>query len=934
MRVECGSLQERNMAPLFNVTPVRCAQRARGTNDKSLSADVALETIDQIDDVLDRFTAGGPGLERQGSSRWGCRKFVRRAWPAINIACLLTTLTISIVFAVEEGRKRLACERSFPSCGAFGRVSIDECSAVVESARRFDWTVEQACDLIVTRHVLGMALWRWMLFVGLAWPLYLTARLAVHCVGVVTRAADSSRAGIFWLFGVHVHMARFVQAVFLLLCWLTVTRTTLRRVDLVDDNGKPGHTVSWVVAFDDVHYYVWRTLLVYALATACSAFAAVAGKAISLRFHGTKHFKWIERALVHEQLVRSLTRATIDSRRVTVDVEGTDVVLEDDDCSHWAALQYVTQLTDNSAFCGVPTFKDPETTATLCARARKAQGRLAMHLADRHVQAFGNVRAFVVDEACAPDEDEAAARSPFAEISWRRGTFSDTSESSERRGIAALADRFVSAAASQESGAHRRVWKETAPRGTGSWASRGTVSRRDKPFEIEGGANGARSVDGYRSDPTSRQASWTRMQEAVQRAKMEARHSMRAEESGTRPFGAGLVDSVKERYAELLARGMRFLGNDSAAGGVSVLLDAIDYITNDHGIAMAKLDADTEEATKFVSIRRRNAAQVAYFLFWSLRSPNAYGLALAREDVEAAADRLGVEEAQSAWNMLDQNGDDRLTLGEVIDSVTQVFERRANLVSALADSESVVRQIRKAILIAMLASLAVLAVGIYDPGALTKVLTGASALIISLSFVFGNGMRQLFENVVFLFVRHPFDIGDLVRIDDKKYVVDNIHLYYLEATDVHQGVGVNIPLHRLLDADVINKSRSKTLWDCVEFTVDMSCDISACQVVADYVVAIIATKSRVFGGMYRVTLDTSRSEQKVVLAVNYDHKSGNVDAMLKSEARTLMVHSVSRGMVAAGIVYTNPPTGTTAPRPARRPSLNVSSPNASVSDAM
>ncbi len=41
-----------------------------------------------------------------------------------------------------------------------------------------------------------------------------------------------------------------------------------------------------------------------------------------------------------------------------------------------------------------------------------------------------------------------------------------------------------------------------------------------------------------------------------------------------------------------------------------------------------------------------------------------------------------------------------------------------------------------------------------------------SSIVLACSFVFGNSIRNVFESVVFLFVVHPFDVGDALLVTD------------------------------------------------------------------------------------------------------------------------------------------------------------------------
>jgi small-conductance mechanosensitive channel len=47
-----------------------------------------------------------------------------------------------------------------------------------------------------------------------------------------------------------------------------------------------------------------------------------------------------------------------------------------------------------------------------------------------------------------------------------------------------------------------------------------------------------------------------------------------------------------------------------------------------------------------------------------------------------------------------------------------------------------------------------------------KVWLTVSSVLLGLSFIFGNSIRTVFESVVFLFVVHPFDVGDALLITD------------------------------------------------------------------------------------------------------------------------------------------------------------------------
>ena len=75
-------------------------------------------------------------------------------------------------------------------------------------------------------------------------------------------------------------------------------------------------------------------------------------------------------------------------------------------------------------------------------------------------------------------------------------------------------------------------------------------------------------------------------------------------------------------------------------------------------VSYVQPDASMQIKTKI------SARQLGFYLFWNLRSHSS-GIALSESDVKNAAGRAGLRHKDSAWAMLDQNGDSFASLDEV-----------------------------------------------------------------------------------------------------------------------------------------------------------------------------------------------------------------------------------------------------------------------------
>lgn len=94
----------------------------------------------------------------------------------------------------------------------------------------------------------------------------------------------------------------------------------------------------------------------------------------------------------------------------------------------------------------------------------------------------------------------------------------------------------------------------------------------------------------------------------------------------------------------------------------------------------------------------------------------------------------------------------------------KVYKDRKALAHALNDTKTAVKQLNKlvtVILIVIMIVVWLLLTGI----ATTKVLVFLSSQLVLAVFMFGNTCKTIFEAIIFVFVMHPFDVGDRCVID-------------------------------------------------------------------------------------------------------------------------------------------------------------------------
>lgn len=55
---------------------------------------------------------------------------------------------------------------------------------------------------------------------------------------------------------------------------------------------------------------------------------------------------------------------------------------------------------------------------------------------------------------------------------------------------------------------------------------------------------------------------------------------------------------------------------------------------------------------------------------------------------------------------------------------------------------------------------------------LEKTWLAFSSIVLAFAFVFGNSVKTVYEAIIYLFVVHPFDVGDKIIVDSVTSKVD------------------------------------------------------------------------------------------------------------------------------------------------------------------
>ncbi|KAI9186468.1 hypothetical protein LWI28_017535 [Acer negundo] len=152
--------------------------------------------------------------------------------------------------------------------------------------------------------------------------------------------------------------------------------------------------------------------------------------------------------------------------------------------------------------------------------------------------------------------------------------------------------------------------------------------------------------------------------------------------------------------------------------------------------------------------------------------------------------------------------------------VVNAFRVRRALAMTLNDTKTAVNRLHK--MVNILIGIIIMVIWLLILGiATSKFLLLVSSQLVIVIFVFGNSCKTVFESIVFLFVMHPFDVGDRCEIEGVQMIVEEMNIL----TTVflrYDNQKIIYPNSILATKPISNYYRSPDMGDAVEFCVHIS----------------------------------------------------------------------------------------------------------------
>ncbi|KAK7354613.1 hypothetical protein VNO80_20078 [Phaseolus coccineus] len=199
----------------------------------------------------------------------------------------------------------------------------------------------------------------------------------------------------------------------------------------------------------------------------------------------------------------------------------------------------------------------------------------------------------------------------------------------------------------------------------------------------------------------------------------------------------------------------------------------------------------------------------------------------------------------------------------------KVYLGRRSLIHSLNDTNTAVNELN--ILASAVVVIVIIIVWLLLTGFLTtKVLVFISSQLLLVVFMFGNTAKTVFETIIFVFIVHPFDVGDRCVIDGVQMVVEEMNIL----TTVflrYDNEKNSYPNSVLATKPISNFNRSPEMSDSVEFAVDVSTSIESIGALKGKLKVYLESRPQHWHTKHMVLVKDIENVNKMKMAVNVTH---------------------------------------------------------------
>jgi small-conductance mechanosensitive channel len=265
------------------------------------------------------------------------------------------------------------------------------------------------------------------------------------------------------------------------------------------------------------------------------------------------------------------------------------------------------------------------------------------------------------------------------------------------------------------------------------------------------------------------------------------------------------------------------------------------------------------------------------------------------------------DEATAAFTMFDKDLNGDISMEELEAVCVEIGRERKAITASLKDLDSVVSKLDDIFMFIVAIITILVFVSIISTSA-SGVLTSLGSSVLALSWLFSATAQEFLQSCIFVFVKHPFDVGDRVTIygntgsqlkgDD--YFVKEIALLYTEFKKM-EGHVVQAPNSYLNTLFILNQRRSGGLAEAVPVTIKFGTTLEQIDSLRERLLEFVGSENREYQKNILTELREVYEAYSVTLNVVFFYKSNWQNELLRLQRRNKFICALMVTMQELGI---------------------------------
>lgn len=247
-------------------------------------------------------------------------------------------------------------------------------------------------------------------------------------------------------------------------------------------------------------------------------------------------------------------------------------------------------------------------------------------------------------------------------------------------------------------------------------------------------------------------------------------------------------------------------------------------------------------------------------------------------------------EAEEAYEALDRDANGDISLDEMIQTIVEWGRERKAIAVSMVDVAQAINVLDRLLQTVVVVAVVFIFIAFLNKNFVTTLATTGTALL-SLSFVFSVSAQEILGSCIFLFVKHPFDVGDRIDIGADYYIVEHISLLFTvfrRASGIKTGQLCQYPNIVLNTLALDNVTRSKAQTEQITLDICFDTSFDDIRILKNELTRFVTDKenSRDFQPDLEVEVLGTSDMSKLQLKVEIRHKSNWANETLRAARRS------------------------------------------------